>query len=255
MTIQICDLNLWNGGRLFEPMLEFVRDQQADIYLLQEAYDGRRTDVDKRFQTTALLKQALPEYHHLFGPCYLDDRPEEGKIEDGQLIISRWPITKSEMIWFDVGYGEYSNDAITDFRQFPAGVQKAEVAVDGKHLTLLNVHGPWDLDGLANTKRRARMAEVLLENLGANTIMSGDFNCQPATDAIRAIESKLTNVFKDMATTTFNIRRKDLEKFPGYASAVVDFMFVSPNINIVNKEIIDADVSDHLPLVATLELE
>jgi endonuclease/exonuclease/phosphatase family metal-dependent hydrolase len=69
---------------------------------------------------------------------------------------------------------------------------------------------------------------------------------------MKNIEQYLTSVFGNNLKSTFNMRRKDN---PGYATAAVDMLFVSPNIRIVNSECSDVDISDHLPVIATLEVK
>jgi endonuclease/exonuclease/phosphatase family metal-dependent hydrolase len=65
------------------------------------------------------------------------------------------------------------------------------------------------------------------------------------------IEKKLKNVFKDELRSTFNMRHK---QNPGYASAVVDMIFVSPDLKISKHYASDADVSDHIPLIIEIEV-
>ncbi len=251
--MKIVSLNLWNGGRLFDQARDFLVSQNADIYLLQEVYNGHGTNLEARFRTADLLRQTFSNYDHFFAPFYLDTRPKEGKIEDGQLMISRRPLSNQQMIWFDVPFGEYDIDAMTDFSNSPAGVQKAQVEFEGKNITLLNVHGPWNLDGLADTTRRQTMRDKLLAEAGEYTIMAGDFNAQTDAPAMRDLGKELVNVFGHNQATSFNLSRKDLDKFPGYATAVVDMMFVTPNLHIISKQMPQVDVSDHLPLVVEVE--
>ncbi len=256
MTIKVVSLNLWNGGRLFDEARSFLLSEQADIMFLQEAYNGQVQSLENRFQTVTLLQQAFPEYDYHFAPAYLDTRQDGHKIEDGQLLLSRFPLSDTRTIFFDVPYGEYDQDAMTDFRQFPAGLQVATIRPSDKPIRLLNVHGPVDLDGLADTDRRLRMAQVIAAEVAEadQVILAGDFNVQPETKSIKVIEKSLHNVFAGELETTFNVKRKDLTKFPGYQTAVVDMMFVSESIEVVHHYCPDVDVSDHLPLVAQLKL-
>jgi endonuclease/exonuclease/phosphatase family metal-dependent hydrolase len=254
MQIKIVSLNIWNGGQLFAEMSNFLQQQQADIMFLQEAYNGSDLEIESRFQTVKLLTQLFPNYDYNFAPMYLDTREKEGPTEDGQLIISKFPLLKPQVIYFDIPYGPYDHDQTTDFSNFPAGVQLATVMVNQQPLRLLNVHGPVNFDGTADTKRRLKMSSTLLKEIkrGERVILAGDFNVQPHTKTIGNIEQKLKSVFKNQLNTTFNTHRKDLLKHPGYATAVVDMMFISPTIKIVHHECPQVDVSDHLPLVATL---
>ncbi len=47
------------------------------------------------------------------------------------------------------------------------------------------------------------------------------------------------------------MRRK---KDPGYATSAVDVVYVSPEIKIISRDCPNVDISDHLPLVATLDI-
>ncbi len=247
--MKIVSLNLWNGGRLFDAALSFLKEQKADIYLLQECYDGHNPDLAARFRTVELLKANFPDYDIRFAGFYLDCRSVEGEIEDGQVIMSRWPLSYAQMIWFDVPYGRYDNDAMTDFSQLSAGMLKAGLLYEGKKITLLNIHGPWHLAGDDDTQRRQHMVSSILDNLGEYTILAGDFNAQPLVASMQKLAPSLTNLFDGELTTSFNIKRKDLAKFPGYATAVVDMAYTTPNFRLLTKQVPQVDVSDHLPLV------
>ncbi len=256
MKIKVLSLNLWNGGRLFDQATRFLQKQQADIMILQEAYDGKSSEIEKRLRTTRLLKEFFPNHSHHFAPAFLDTRPIEGNIENGQLIISRFPLNRTKVIHVDVPYGAYDHDSLTDFTDFPTVLQTAFIEVSGQKIKLLNIHGPVNNDGTADTQRRLKMKDVVLEEIEnqPSVILSGDFNVQPQTQTIAGIEEKLTNVFKNELTTTFNTEQKDLKKYPGFATAVVDMMFISPHINVIEKSCPQVGVSDHLPLVVTLDV-
>ena len=81
--------------------------------------------------------------------------------------------------------------------------------------------------------------------------MAGDTNAKASNVIWQRLEEHLKSVFGWELKTTFNMRHKDN---PGYALAAVDLMFISPNIAVIDKAALDADVSDHLPLVVTLDI-
>src|SRR3989344_706261 len=113
--MKIVSLNVWNGGRLFEQAKQFLVEQQADIYFLQEVYDGKRTDIEPRFRMVEELKKVFPTHEAYFAPAYLDTRKEEGDIEDGNLLLSRWPLINRQNIFIDIPYGTYEQDTMTDW--------------------------------------------------------------------------------------------------------------------------------------------
>ena len=252
--MKIVSLNVWNGGRLFEQAKQFLVEQQADIYFLQEVYDGKRTDIEPRFRMVEELKKVFPTHEAYFAPAYLDTRKEEGDIEDGNLLLSRWPLINRQNIFIDIPYGTYEQDTMTDWSKSPSTIQKAQVEIEGKIITLLNVHGPWNLNGTIDDERRGKMKDLILKEISEHTILAGDFNVRPETNTIRGIEEKMINVFKGTLSTTFNLQRKNLDVRPGYATAVVDMIFLTPNFKIQSKLCPQVDVSDHLPLVADIDL-
>lgn len=254
MQLKVLTLNIWNGGRLLSEAIDFLHKHDADLMLLQEVYNGTNPAFDDRFRTVSLLQQAFPEHEAAFTPLYLDTRELEGPIEEGQLLLSRWPLTSSRGIFFDIPYGEYDQDHYQDFSNFPAMVQVTSTTIDGRTFTLLNVHGPVNYDGTADTDRRLRMRDQLLAEIGPAelVIMGGDFNVRPQTQTIRSLAQVLKPVFNEgELTSTFNMQRKTN---PGFATAAVDYLMVSPSLSVVERACPMVDISDHLPLVATLEL-
>lgn len=251
--MKIVTLNLWNGGRLFDEAVHFLHEQCADIYFLQEAYDGSGDYLERRFKTVEILSQVFPDHHAYFDPVYLDTREKEGEIEDGQLILSRWPLIERENIFLDIPYGKFDQDNYQEYDKYPSTVQKGVIEIDGKRVTLLNIHGPVNMDGMAKDEHRERMGEVILKNVSEYSIVAGDFNAQPHNPVIWALEEKLTSVFGNTLTTTFNLSQKDLVKFPGYAQSAVDMIFLTPNFQIMSKEAPQVDVSDHMPLVVEVK--
>lgn len=251
--MKIVTLNLWNGGRLFEDAQKFLLDQHADMYFLQEVYNGINATFEKRLRTATLLQETFPEFSAYFAPAYCDTRETEGNIDEGQLLLSRYPLLETENMFVDIPYGLYNQEMMTDFSHFPANIQKAAIEIDSKRITLLNVHGPVNLNGTEDDERRAHMREIILNNITEYTIVAGDFNIRPNTETVRALEKKLTNVFRGELETSFNVKRKDLTKNAGYAHAVVDMVFVTPAIKVTTKVHPIVDVSDHLPLVVEVE--
>jgi endonuclease/exonuclease/phosphatase family metal-dependent hydrolase len=251
--MKIVSLNLWNGGRLFSAVQDFLLQQAADIYFLQEAYDGKDPQFEERFQTVELLKKAFPQHHAYFAPVYLDTREKEGNIGDGQLLLSRYPFTEQKNIFLDLPFAAYDQDGTNDFSTFPSTIQKVIVDIEGKETTLINVHGPVNLNGEEANPRRQKMLEAILSELGPSSIVAGDMNAKPTNPVIQSLEKHITSVFARELTTTFNTKRKNLEKFPGYATSPVDMVFITSDFIVLRKEVPQVDVSDHLPVVVELQ--
>lgn len=253
MTLRVVCLNLW-GGILFEEMVTFCRQQNADLYLFQEVFASDDRSLDPKYQSLRILQEELGLAHARFAPAFIEN--EQGKkIPQGNAILSRFPVHEVSTLFYDVEFGERVNEW-SQFHLTPRNLQHVLLTIDGRPLHVLNTQGIWGEDGEDNERRIAMVEKILAEvrSVGDEPVLlAGDFNVRDTTQTIALLNKELQNVFKGELTTSFNIKQKDLEKFPGFAVAVVDMMFISPNIRVLSYECPSVDVSDHLPLLATLE--
>lgn len=251
MKIKILNLNIWLGGKLFDSALRFIREENPDLLLLQEVYDGKSENLPRNLRTTDVLKEELDLEYYYFSPSMLDNL-KEGKIGRGNAIFSRFSIKEKNTFFFDRPYGEYSEYNSEDFAFFPKNLQHIEVEINKKLFNIFNTQGIWGLDGRDNA-RRLKMSKTIVNTIKdkKNVVLAGDFNLQPDTVTIQNIEKYLRNVFKNELTSSFNMKRKTN---PGYATAVVDMLFASRNLKVVDHYCPQIDVSDHLPLVCVIEV-
>lgn len=254
MKIKILNLNLLHGGVVYDHVINFIKDTHADIMTFQEAYGGFSPKYPKNFKTIGYLRELFPDYSYYFSP-EVSVKNKVGKIDMGNLIFSKFPIIAKSTTFFDVPYGEYEYGAEsgrTDFSNDPKNIQKVVLKTGLKNLNVFNMHGIWGFDGL-DSPRRLKMSEKIInviKNLD-NVVLTGDFNVDEKSKTIGKIEKYLTNVFKGERVTSFNMKRKTN---PSYGNTIVDFIFTSPNIQIIDHYTPQIDVSDHMPLVLLFEI-
>lgn len=252
MKVKVICLNLWHGGRLLDGALDFLRTEDADIVLLQEVYDGANPALERRLRSLIVLRETLDNTYYHFAPSDTDNLPEE-KVVMGNAILSKFPIIKSDVTFFDLPYRDDYTDTPENWPDRPRNLQHVEITTPAGLLNVFNFHGVWDLDGDNFSPQRKQMSEVILKAIEGkkNVILAGDTNAKETNPALRAIEQHLTSVFGSERATSFNMRQKDN---PGYATATVDHMYISPNIQVLSKQCPDVDISDHLPLIVELEI-
>lgn len=252
MPTKFLCLNLWQGGNLFDETLAFIRTENPDIIALQEVYDGHDPAWERKFRSMDVLQAELDYPHHHFAPAFLE-RTDFGKVEQGNAVLSRFPIVETEVTFYDVPFGE-REDKPGYYEQTPRNLQRVRLDVQGKELHVLNTQGIWGHDGRDND-RRMEMGRVIAEQIGRCAakplLLAGDFNLNPETKTISLIEASLANIFKGRLVSTFNMQHKTN---PVFATAVVDMIFVSPSLQVIEKSCPAVDVSDHLPLLASLEI-
>lgn len=253
MKIKVVCLNVWIGGVLFEPMMEYLKMETADIYLLQEVFNGNDQHLEPKYRTFSEVQKQLDLPFAHFAPCF-NESVGGRDIVQGNAILSKFPLREVSVTYYDVPFGTRDNSR-SAFHLSPRSLQHVVANVSDSNLHLLNTQGIWGEDGW-DSPRRLKMAQHILHEIDNHTplVLAGDFNLQPKTETITMIEAKLSNVFKNELTTTFNVKRKDLVKYPGYSTAVVDMFFITPDIKVTEHYCPNVDVSDHYPLVVLLDV-
>jgi endonuclease/exonuclease/phosphatase family metal-dependent hydrolase len=254
MTFKIISLNLWQGGLLFDAILTFLEREQPDILLLQEVLQNDNPSLPQRFRSLEVLQKCLPSlrYAH-FAPALIDN--DDGhRVTSGNAILSRFPITAATVTFYGIPFGERTEQNPETFAATPRNLQHVVLQTEDTKLNIFNTQGVWDLDGENASEQRWAMCRTIAEMTASkqHTVFAGDTNLNPTNKTLAPINGQLESVFKHELSTSFNVRRKDLDKFPGYATAVVDLMYISHDMKILEHSCPDIDISDHLPLIATL---
>lgn len=256
MKIKFITLNILHGGVYFDNVVKFIHDEKPDIIVLQEVYESKNEMLEKRFRTFEefgmIFKEDLP--YSAFQSAFFNITEIEEGAEHGNAVFSKFEITKNEKVEINAPYAIVDETGMTDYSHFPSVLQCVEIQTPEKKLNVFNLHGIWGFDGEDNPKR-IEMAHTIARMIEGkeNVILAGDTNFTPkATDTIRIIENAhVKSIFGDELMSTFNMAHKDDE---AYATASVDMIFVSPTIQVIKKELSDADVSDHRALIAILEI-
>ncbi len=188
-----------------------------------------------------------------FYPHYRDfDNTSDGSSYSGDAVFSRWPIVETRAVYYDLDYTEAYRDSFFNPANCPGSLGYADIKTPIGDINAYALHGPVDYDGEHYGEDRRKMSDAIIaETTGKRRlILAGDTNARPANEAIRRI-THLNSVFGTELTSTFNMKRKTL---PGYATAAVDMMFVSPDVKVLSKQCPAVEVSDHLPLVVEVEI-
>lgn len=252
MKVKVISLNMWLGGKLFENIQSFVTRENADILCLQEVHHAESLPPQKPWHVVSELAKTLGYPYYAFAPAVGVLCDDGSRIQFGNAILSKLPITNSFSLFYDIPYNGMNQRTPDDYRFEPRNLQHAEIECAGRILHVFNTQGIWGFDGEDN-KRRLAMGDIIVREVAGEkpALLMGDFNVLEGTNTIGKIEAHMKSVFKGELKTSFNMRHKD---GGGFGSAVVDMMFVSPDVNVLNYSAPDDDVSDHVPLVGGLEV-
>lgn len=232
--MKIMTYNILSCRRYPERVLDFsapakvIRELDADVVGLNEVRDaGPSADYDAQ---TEILSELCDMPQHYFAKAVDID----GENPYGNALISRIPLLSCETIRIPdpnprTGKNYYETRCLL----------KAKLAGD---ITVLVTHF-----GLNRDEQENAVRTVLQHLTPERCILMGDFNVRPDNDILDPLRARL----KDTA----EVFEKPLCSFPSDApDRKIDYIFVTPDVEILSADIPRIVSSDHCPHTAELKL-
>ncbi|MFA6077096.1 MAG: endonuclease/exonuclease/phosphatase family protein [Candidatus Paceibacterota bacterium] len=247
--MKLINLNL-QGGVVYEPMMEFIKNHSlsTDIFSFQEVFhDAKKTrpllgNVQPKLFSE--LQNILPDFNGYYAA------PVE--IDVGGLVIfikKDWVVKKTEnlILFPELNNTEDEND--DSYFSMGRNLQIVEFSFSGKTYKIFNFHGMWIARGKADTEKRILQSEkvkkIFDESKGAR-ILCADLNVSPDTQSLAILKDGNRNLVEEYGIITTRSSLKN-------RSEVVDYIIVSPEVEVKNFEVLTDEVSDHLPLLLEFE--
>lgn len=205
-----------------ERIIETINNVKPDIIALNE--------VDSFMPRSNLIRQGRLIADKLDYVCVYGYNINVG-CKYGNVLLSRYPINF---------YENHKLPKISLFAE-PRGLLEAKIEIGGKMITVLVTHLS------INTKEREKQVDFiadLLDKISNPKILMGDFNDDPASEEMKKIYSRLN----DTAQYEYNTFPADDPK------ARIDYILVSDDITVNENKPINSDASDHLPVIAIIQL-
>lgn len=212
----------------FETMAEAIRREDPDIVGLNEMRGaGENEEYTAQVETLARLT-GMPYFH--FAPAI--EFPHGGPYGNG--FLSRIPIERAETVMIP-DPEERKYDGYYETRCILKATLAGGITVLCSHFGL----NPDELENAARTAAKTVAPE--------KCILMGDFNMHPENPLLDLIREKM----KDTAEKFEGERLS----FPSDAPVEkIDYIFVSPDIEVLSADIPATVASDHRPHVAELAL-
>ena len=236
--MKLITLNTW-GGRVPEKLLRFFGDNQdIDIFCLQEIYNGAKTErMDKEFLNDSFnlysdIKNVLTNHVGYFRP-HIEDWYGLAIFVKSNIELQR----EGDITIHDIEYTGGGNH--------PRNLHYIEFKHKGIKTTVANVHGLWNGKGKTDTQERLLQSQKIkdfIDSTDGNKILCGDFNLRPDTQSVKMLEHGMINLIKE-----YNIEstRTSLYTKP---EKHADYVFVSPDLEVLNFRVLSEEVSDHAAL-------
>lgn len=256
-SMKLICLNLW-GGKKFKPLIEFIKGQSkdTDIFCFQEVFKTNSGIIEShgfRLNFYDEISKILPDFQSFFAPCV--DNYIAGaflpKFEDFNLswglaifIHKKFQVT-SDGDFFVFG-GKNTFDP-KDLNSLPRNIQYITITDQGKKFIICNLHGIWRKGEKIDYSSRIIQSEKINNFLDQFTneakILCGDFNLNINTKSLKILEKNMENLIRKYNIPTTR------SKLYTWGDKYADYTLVSSNIKVLNFEVSNIEVSDHLPMI------
>lgn len=227
--MRIIFLNAWYA-RIEQGIRDFIVSHapHTDVFCFQEVSDPIRR----------MFEELLPNYHSVYVTKF---RSKDDDFELATYVRKELDIVSS-------------SDLLTDIEHIGLGVC-VELKNSTGNIYIGNVHGASSPGDKLDNEARLLQSQLLVDffrPLSGRKIIGGDFNLAPETRSVAMFaENGYKNLIKEnMIATTRNHLAWD--KYP-VKQFYSDYIFVNSAVRVEHFEVIENEVSDHLPLVLDIE--
>lgn len=229
MKLKILSWNIWTAGD-FDATTSFIKQSGADVIGLQEVQDN-----DPERKVIDYLHKL--GYEYVFAPVI---KIWDGKEHiDGPAVFSKYPIKSFKKYILTKNEGR--------------AAAQVDIQIKDKLLHVFSTH-------LSHAHQKpSKIQEEQARNLTKlipekNSILMGDFNALPESNAIKIVERYMINVDKKNQPT-WSVYENGCETCR--VKSVVhrlDYIFISNNLKAENYTVGSSNASDHLPISVNIEL-
>ncbi|MBI2017468.1 endonuclease/exonuclease/phosphatase family protein [Candidatus Daviesbacteria bacterium] len=255
--MKLIALNTW-GGRMYQPLMDFIKkySQDTDIFCLQEVFKTTSNITESagfRLNLYEEFCKILPEYRGYFASCV--DNYIAGSFQPNFInfnlswglaifINKKLPVT-SYRDFFVFRTKDSFNPK--DLNTLPRNMQYITFAHQNKKFIVCNLHGVWrkgkKVDHSSRISQSEKVVNFLAQYKEEAKILCGDFNLNINTKSLKILERDLINLIKENKIPTTR------SKLYTWGDKFADYTLVSPNVKVLEFQVPDIEISDHLPMI------
>lgn len=236
----------WNIWYKEDPknVFELLKNAEWDVCCLQEVMKGFHSEVP---DVAEYLKDSLGVDGYL---ATAQGRPEKGWSQ-GNLILSRLPIVDT-FSYFIQDQSDDPEPSFSDEGRVVAGVEL------NNSLKILTTHMSYTPRFAETDKKNAESRKLIdyLKRFKQPVVICGDFNAIPASNLIENLDEDYKNLSPDFAEPTWTTKPFSYEGFEvDTLSYRLDYIFGSKEVELTDTKIIQTEYSDHLPILAEVQIK
>lgn len=248
MNIKLLQWNILYKEKV-ENSVALIKELNPDIVCLQELasdsiYNPGIPDVSSYIG--AKLKYNYYDHH-------AQDNTKRETSAIGNGIFTRFPIVRREYKFVQ----ESRNGARVFWDEGRVYVE-IEVQIEGKTLTVGTVHLSYSphFEITEQKKVEADKLVAIVREKKSSYLLTGDFNALPDSYTIAEVSMYLKDCGPDHSQNTWTTKPfhyKDHHETE--LTTRLDYIFATPDVNIISSEVVKTEFSDHLPIMTTFEVQ
>lgn len=253
MTFSVLQLNI-NADNYWNNLIPYLTSNDFDILNLQEVAGNGATsgNVNSKTDCYKELQKILGERYNSdleISQTYSSD-PVSGYTGNATFYKKEFQLIEKKVITMFERTSPFPSDK-DSFEDAGRNLLHLLLQKDNKTFSILNTHFAWAKTSVEEPHQAAQ-GEILLDYLKTVQrpfVFTGDFNLDPQQPTIKSIGAFARNlVTENNITNTLNPRTHSaFEKLKRLGIDVaVDFIFVSPDIEVKKFAVVEEDLSDHL---------
>lgn len=250
--LKFIQINIYKGKYL-DALVDFLKQEDPDIVAMQEVTRGDVSYCSDKTVNIFEYVKAKTGFDGCFGSNQKFADSEKSLL--GNAVLSKLPITGSKVL----SLKEFRPVTLFEFEDSSIFPYLARLAidviidVDGRTVHAISWHAAWTAPPADTTEtlRQAKIVADYLKSLNNPFILGGDLNNIPESKTVGLISSVANNLMtgSNVVQTTHPKIHKIVPR--GY---LVDFIFTSGGIKAKSLKVPQVTVSDHLPVIAEVEL-
>lgn len=252
--IKFLQVNIYKGRYLAE-LINFIRREAPDFITMQEVTRaGFNLWEDKAADTFEVIREKIKMDGVYNGDLKLTG--EEGS-DFGNAVFSKYKIIGKDVVvlksFRPVTLEELDGASAFEIRpQIPRHLLDVQVEYNNVVLHILSWHGAWTAPPVdtSETLRQAKVVADYLESIDGPFILGGDLNNIPGSKTIGLIDNAANNLMSGsgiLETTNPKVHKIAPKGF------LIDYVFTSKEIKLINIKAPQVTISDHLPVVAEMQ--
>lgn len=252
MVYKFVQINIYKGKYL-DDLIKFLRDEDPDFISMQEVSSGdENLCEDKKINLFDFISQEL-QMEGAYGRDFtvIDSQNDF----QGNAVLSKFPIISSNIVVLKPHMNVLRKNIQTEvmYEKSPRHLMDLKVNIGAKQIHILSWHGAWTAPphDTEETLKQAKIAQKYLEGLKESFILGCDLNIEIKSKTVGFINKITKNLMLEANVKyTTNIKVHKISPL-GYA---IDYIFVSDDFKVKSLKVPEITVSDHLPVIAEVEI-